>query len=97
MAIPTVIRTARDIDITDAQLERLSLEFKQHEVDTQLQLPEGSSSRTLDANARDVKVYQDMETTALADAAALRQKVVPARLLLLLLQMCCSCVMCCLC
>lgn len=75
MAIATVIATARDVDITDAQLRRLGLEFKQDEVDSQLRLPEKSSSRILHADADDIEEYQSMEATALADAAALRQKV----------------------
>lgn len=74
MAIQTVLSEARHLNITEAQLERLALEFKQEEVDEQLKLPPESSSRTLRASAEEIAEYQGMEATALADAAVLRKK-----------------------
>ena len=74
MAIQTVLSEARYLNITEAQLERLALEFKQEEVVEQLKLPPESSSRTLRASAEEIAEYQGMEATALADAAVLRKK-----------------------
>ena len=75
VSIPTVLQTASGLSISEAQLERLSLEFKQQEVDQQIQLPLRSPSRTLRASKSDIAKYKQMENTALEDAEALRQKV----------------------
>lgn len=75
VSIRTVLATASRLSISEQQLQRLSLEFKQSEVDSQLSLPKESPSRTLRASEEDVAAYLKMEDVALADAATLRQKI----------------------